>query len=198
MANLINFNPQLTTSPQNTFQVETEGYVQGAYFDDPTTRMWLLQGQLASTVAQPIWGGMAIAEGVNAPNTNRGGNPLTLATGYTQYGGFTVFNQASNMVVTPGNSVQISVAGMSVSYFRQGSNARIAVQCNSTLAAAIDAGLTNQEVSWDFTNQILIPFSTTALPVKVLSVNTNSKIVSYNSTTGAVTYTTGTCAIIQI
>lgn len=198
MSNLISFNPQLTTSPLNTFQVETEGYVQGSYFDDPSTRQWLLAGQLASTVAQPIWGGMSISEMVNAPNTNQGGNTLELAAAYASLTGFTVSNQANNMVIVPGNSAQIAVAGMSMNYFRLGSNARIQVLCDSTLAAALDAGLTNQQVSWDFTNQKLIAFSTTALPVKVLSVNTNSKVISYNSGTGAVSWVAGTCAVIQI
>ncbi len=192
----ISFNPQLTTSPANPFLVETEGYVQGAYFDDPTTRQWLTTGMIASSVTGPVYGGMALTENVNAPNSNQGGNSLILAAGYTALTAFSVFNQASNMIIVPGNSAQLATAGMSISYFRLGSNARIAVQCNATLANALDAGATNQQVSWDFVNQILIPFATTALPVKVLSVNTNSKIVV--NTGGVLTYSTGAVAIIQI
>ena len=37
-----------------------------------------------------------------------------------------------------------------------------------------------------------------ALNVKVISVNTNSKIVNYNNTTGALTWGVGAVAIIQI
>lgn len=195
MANIA-FNPQLTTSPANPFQIDSTGYVQGSYFDDPTTRMWLLTGMVASTVTGPVYGGMTITENVNAPNTNAGGNSLILATDYADLTAFTVFNQASNMIITPGNSAQLATAGMSISYFRLGSNARIAVQCNATLANALDAGATNQQVSWDFVNQELIAFSTTALPVKVLSVNTNSKIIV--NTSGVLTYSTGPVAIIQI
>ena len=194
----ISFNPQLTTSPQSSFQVDTKGFVQGAFFDDPTTRLQLASGKIASTVTQPVWGGMTVSEGVNAPNTNQGGNPLTLAANYAGVTAFTVFNQANNMIIVPGNTVQQAVAGMDISYFRLGSNARIAVQCSAALANALSAGLTNQKVSWDFVNQILIPFSVTALPVKVLEVNTNSQIVNYNAGTGALTYAIGACALIQI
>ena len=194
----ISFNPQLTTAPASSFQVDTKGFVQGAFFDDPTARLQLTAGIIASTVTQPVWGGMTISEGVNVPNANQAGNPLTLAANYAGLTAFTVFNQANNMIIVPGNTVQQAVAGMSMSYFRLGSNARIAVQCSAALANTLSAGLTNQQVSWDFVNQILVAFSVTALPVKVLEVNTNSKIVSYNATTGALTYTTGACAIIQI
>ncbi len=192
----ISFNPQLTTSPANPFLVQTEGYVQGAYFDDPTTRQWLTTGMIAASVTGPVYGGMALTENVNAPNSSQGGNSLILAAGYSTLTAFSVFNQASNMIIVPGNSAQMATAGMSISYFRLGSNARIAVQCNATLANALDAGAINQQVSWDFTNQELIAFSTTALPVKVLSVNTNSKIVV--NTGGVLSYSTGAVAIIQI
>lgn len=199
MAAQISFNPNLTTSPANPFQTETTGYVQGAFLYDPSTRMYLLTGMIAASVSGPVFGGMALTENVNAPNSNAGGNTLVPATGYSGTGevtAFAVFNQASNMLIVPGNSAQMAVAGMSMSYFRLGSGARIPVQCNATLANALDAGNVLQQVSWDFTNQILIPFSVTALPVKVLSTNTNSKIVV--NTAGVLSYSTGTCAIIQI
>ncbi|OZA85978.1 MAG: hypothetical protein B7X56_05400 [Burkholderiales bacterium 34-67-9] len=199
MAN-VSFNPALTTSPANSFLQQTEGYVQGAFFnDDPAIRLSLSSGQLASSVAQPIWGGMAISELVPTVNTNALGNTLELSTAVTNLTGFTVFNQGYNMVIVPGNSVQIATAGMTAMYFRLGSNAQIVVQCSTALVTAVEGGFTNQETLWDFTNQLLIPYTTgTALPVKILRVNNNSKIVSYNSGTGAVSWTTGPAAVIQI
>ncbi|NDU92425.1 MAG: hypothetical protein G3I10_07425 [Ferrovum sp.] len=193
----LSFNPMQTTQPASSFLLQSDGYVQGAFFDDPSARLWLATGYIAYAVTQPIWGAMAITELV--PTSNQLGNELELATTVANTTAFTVFNQASNMIITPGNTVQQADAGMTVSYFRLGSNARIAVQCDPTLAGTLDGGATNQEVLWDFTNQKLITYTSgTALPVKVLSVNTNSKIVSYNSGTGALTWTTGACAIIQI
>jgi len=196
MAN-ISFNPQLTTSPQSTFLSQTQGYIQGSFLDDTTSRMWLAAGQIASTVTAAVWGAMAMTESVPAPGSENLGNPLTIATSATNLTAFTVFNQASNGLIVPGNSVQQYDAGMTISYFRLGSNARIAVQCDSTLAAALDSGTTIQQVQWDYTNQKLIAYTTgTALPVKVLSVNTNSQIV--NNASGTLTWVSGAVAIIQI
>ena len=290
MGNIINFNPMLTTSPANTFLAQTEGYVQGAFFSDsPADRLSLLAGKIASTVTGSVWGGMALTENVAAPNTSIG-NSLVMAVSDATLTAFSVFNQANNMIIVPGNSVQQAVAGMSMSYFRMGSGASIAVQCDPTLAANADLGATNQQVSWDFVNHLLVPYTpgysantitgavwaataggqisftvstdprtlvfagdrilTTgvvntggastgafngdwivvstdsthivvtalaaatlgtyasggsvpmasggALSVKLLSVNTNSKIVNYNISTSALSWTTGCAAIILI
>jgi len=293
MANLINFNPGLTTAPANSFLLQSEGYVQGTdYTDNPAIRMQLSAGQLASTVSGAVWGGMALSETVPTTNSNQAGLSLTPATSVANTTAFSVFNQANNMIIVPGNSVQLAVAGMSLSYYRMGSNAEIAVQCDNGLAASLDGGLINQQVSWDYKDSILQPYDastatvtltsvtssysastglytflvvspgsnvptaagdlvnisgvtgtgaalvngtqtvssytsntswsfqiaaasgaistgalsgtillnegTVALPVKVLFVNTNSKIVTYNNTTGALTWTVGAAAIIQI
>lgn len=200
MAN-ISFNPMLTTSPQNSFLAETQGYIQGAFFDDdPAINLSLFSGLVASTVTQPIWGGMALSETVPTAGANQFGNNLVLATADANLTAFSVFNSAYNMVQTPGNTVQVAVAGMTTAYFRLGSNAQIVVACSSALVAAIEGGFTNQQVSWDYTNQQLIPYNSGigALPVKVLRANTNSQIVSYNSVTGAVTWVPGDAAVIQI
>lgn len=196
----ISFNPMQTSAPQDSFLLQTEGYVQGAFMDDPSANMWLLSGLLDSAITQPVWGGMAITEKVNAPNSNQMGNTLDIAANNAGVTGFTVFNRGNNMIITPGNNVQQAGAGMTMMYFRTGSNARIVVQCDSTLAGNLDTGAVNQQVSWDFTNQKLITYSSGvgALACKVLAVNTNSKIVSYNSGTGALTWTTGAAALIQI
>jgi hypothetical protein len=189
-----------TSAPQNSFLGQTEGYVQGAFFDDPTSNMWLLSGQIDPSVTQPVWGAMAITEDIPAPNANQMGSNIKIAANNAGVTGFTVFNRGNNMIITPGNTVPQASAGMSIMYFRTGSNIRIAVQCDATLANNLSPGAINQQVSWDFTNQKLITFSSGvgALACKVLSVNTNSKIVNYNSGTGVLTWTTGAAAIIQI
>ena len=198
----ISFNPQATTCPGSSFLQSTMGYVQGSFLDDPTSRMYLAAAQVASTVTQPVWGAMAITEGVALDSTSGGqvGGGLTLATNSASTTGFTVFNQAANGIIVPGNTVQQYTAGMTISFFRLGSNARIVVQVDPSVVASLDAGAINQQVSWDYTNQKLVAFNATpgALPCKVLSVNTNSKIVSYNAGTGALTWTAGAVAVIQI
>jgi hypothetical protein len=199
MANLINFNPVVTSQPQSSFLLQTEGWVQGAFFDDPSTKNWLAGGFIGSSVTVPIWPGMAISESIPSVNSNQLGNEITVASSVATLSGFNVINRNYNAVITPGNNVQQLGPYMTCMYFRLGSNARIAVQCSSALVTDLEGGLTNQQVAWDFTNQLLIPYTTgTALPVKVLGFSSNSKIVSYNSGTGAVTWTTGDAAIIQI
>lgn len=197
MAN-ITFNPSVTSAPQNSFLQQTTGYVQGAFMDDPSSRLYLSSGLIASSVTQPFWGGMAIEELVPTADANQQGSSIALAANTAAVTGFSVFNQAYNWILTPGNTVPVGAAGMTAMFFRLGSNARIVVQADATLAAAVEGNPINQQVEWDFTNQKLIPFAANALPVKVLSIETNSKIVSYNSGTGAVTWTTGPAAVIQL
>jgi hypothetical protein len=194
----ITFNPALTTSPQNSFLLQTGGFVQGAFVDDPSSRMYLAGGVLGA-VTQPIWPGMAISESVPQVNANAGGGSVLLATAEANLTGFNVGNQNYNAIITPGNTVQQLSPGQTVMFFRLGSGARIQVQCSSALVTAAEGGLINQQLAWDFTNQQLIPYvSGTALPVKLLELNSNSKVVSYNSGTGVVSWVAGSAAIIQI
>jgi hypothetical protein len=192
----ISFNPQLTTSPSNNFLQTTEGYVQGTTFDDSSSRMWLLSGLIASSVTQPVWGGMAVTENVATVNNNGLGNSLNVT-------GMTVFDQSHNMIIVPGNTVQQAFAGMTINFYRFGSNARIAVSVLASLVATLDSGAINQTLYWDPALFQLTASGTSgafALPstTKIISLNSNSKIVSYNSGTGATTWTTGNAAIIQI
>jgi hypothetical protein len=199
----ISFNPQLTTSPSNTFLSQTEGYVQGTTFDDTSSRMWLASATIGSSVTQPVWGGMVVTEEVAIVNSNQLGNSLVLASAAGNVTGMTVFDQSHNMIIVPGNSVQTALAGMTINYYRFGTNARIAVSVLSSLVASLEGGAINQALYWDPALFQLTASGTSgafALPAttKIISFNSNSKIVSYNSGTGAVTWTTGNAAIIQI
>ena len=195
----ISFNPNLTSAPQGTFSTTTQGYIQGDFVDDPSIRMELAAGILDAAIAQPIWGGMALTELVPITGEGSLGSTLKLATTPATTTGFSVFTQAYNMIIVPGNSVQTATAGMTANYFRLGSGARIKVQCSPALVAAVEGGAIGQQVQWDFANQQLIPFAAgTALPVKILSVNTNSKVVSFNSGAGTVSWVPGSAAVILI
>lgn len=195
----ISFNPNLTSAPQGTFTTSTQGYIQGDFVDDPSIRMELASGILDASINQPVWGGMAIQELVPLTGEGSLGSTLKLATSVATLTGFNVFTQAYNMIIVPGNSVQTATAGMTSNFFRLGSGARIKVQCSPALVAAVEGGAINQQVQWDFANQQLIPFAAgTAAPVKILSVNTNSKVVSFNPGTGAVSWVAGSAAVIQI
>lgn len=193
----ISVNPSITIAPPSSFLVDTQGYTQGQMLSDPVARQWLLSGYIASSVAQVMWGGMGIEELVNTPPGLGIGNAIEIAASEAALTGFSVFNRAYSMIVTPGNTVQTASAGMSIAYYRLGSNARIPVLCTAALITAVEGNPTNTQVAWDFTNQQLIPYASgTALPVKVVDVNTNSKVVSYSG--GVASWATGSVAIIQI
>lgn len=196
----ITINPSATVAPPSSFLAQTQGYVQGLALADPVANQWLATAAIDSTVTQPLWGGMAITENVATPGSSTAGNSVVLADAQGNVTGFTVFNRGYNMITTPGNTVQTAGVGMSIPFFRLGSNIRIPVKCSTALISAIESNPTNTQVQWDFTNQQLIPYASgTALPVKVVGLDTNSKTVSYDSGTGAVTWVApGNVAIIQI
>ena len=199
----ISFNPQITSAPQNTFLLSTQGYYQGDFVDDPSSRMYLNAGLIASTVTQPIWGGMAITESVPTVGESSLGSTLALATSAANLTGFTVFTQAYNSIIVPGNSVQTATAGMTTSYFRTGSIARIKVAIQPALVASLEGGTVSQALFWDPALQQLTASGTAgaiALPasVKILSINPNSKAVNYNSGTGLVSWVVAPVAVIQL
>lgn len=204
MSGLISFNPYTTTTPQNTFLQESQGYIQGVSYDDPTAYQWLAGGVLKSTETLPMWGGVPIQENVNLPGAQAdglGGNVLR-ATSQVTVTGWSVFNQAASMVVTPGNNVPLASVLNYVAFYRNFTNQRIAVQADPALDPA-NTSIAGTALYWDVTNYRITATSSGgnfALPsnVRLLSINTNSKIVSYNSGTGAVTWSAGNAAIILI
>lgn len=165
-ATLPGFNYLPTTNAAGTFNADSTGYVQGAYLDEPSTRFLLAGGVLATTETLPMWGGVAINEtvnpnGVGGPVSNLGGL-ISRATNVTANAvgsvtGFSVFNQAYGMAITPQSSVPLAGSLMQVNFFRLGSNARIAVACDPALAS-LETGTSNALVSWDFGAQQLAPY----------------------------------------
>ena len=202
----ISFNPVISTNFPGTFFASSTGYVQGTFLDDPAVRYALAGGILATSETVPMWGGVALHEVVPSPVTASNpadelGTIITRAATQAGLTAFSVFNQASNMVQTPQSRVPLSGTGMTVNFFRLGSGARIAVALDPTFAATLEGGSIIAQVSWDYTNQVLVAYdSVAALPVKILDVNIgNSQIVTYSSGTGFANWTNnGSTAIIQI
>jgi len=193
----ISFNPMLTQSPQDTFLLESQGYIQGLMYDDPVAFQLMETGIIASGVSGSVYAGTGVQLSVNAIDKNLLGPQISIAANNAGMDGFIVGNKLYNGTLVPGNSAPVVVAGQTATLVKFGSGARIAVACDPTLAAALDGNSINQQVSWDFANQKLVAYSAGAgaLAAKVLSVNSNSKIIS---TASGVTWTTGTAAIIQI
>lgn len=200
----ISLNPMVTSQPYGTFDVTTQGYYQGDFVDDSSSYQYLAAGLVASSVTQPVWGGMAITETMSSSGEGSLGNQLALASSAGNVTGITTFLKNGSAIITAGASNVPQVqAGMTANFFRFGSNARIKVAVEAALVSSLEGGAINQALYWDPALQQLTASGTSGafqLPAatKVLSVNTNSKVVSYNSGTGAVTWTAGAVAVIQI
>jgi len=204
MAN-ISFNPALMTAPQNTFLLETQGYMQGLCPADPANRLWLESGIVDASVTMPMWGGMGIAVNTADAATNNRQGPTLSPASTTQINGFTVFDQAINMIQVPGNNVAIATAGQNMAFFNFGSNRRVPVPILNSELSSFEGVSRSTPLYWDTVNFWLTPTSTAntvALPAttKLYSINaSNSKIVQYNSGTGAVTWLAGqACALIVL
>jgi hypothetical protein len=208
MSGTISFNPFTTSSPQNTFLNPSFGYIQGTVYDDPTARLELMGGTLASAETIVMWGGRPITEQIDvntAGNSDGLGPTVASATSQASCTGWCTFQQANSMVLIPGGAYPPVASVLNyVSFYRYGSNARLAVACDPALVTSITGNgysITSQALYWDVTNY-RITLTTTggnwALPTttKLLNTNsTNSKIITYSASQAS--WTTGTAAIIQ-
>lgn len=172
VANPATSNYMLTTVGQGLFApVSANGLVQGTAYPDPATRFQLRTGWLSAAETIPMWGGVGIYElipGSPVPGPNRNlGVQVGRATGLTGAGalaGFSVFDQAYGMVNSTGSPVPTAGSYMQVMSYRLGGGARIAVACDPALAALAGSKITSQ-VSWDFVNQLLIPYTASAMTI---------------------------------
>ena len=209
MSGTISFNPFATSQPQNTFLNPTQGYVQGMTFDDPTARLELMGGQLASTETVVMWGGRPLTEQINvtAAGYSDGLGPIVAtATTTASCTGWSVFTQAASMVLVGGGAYPpVAAVGNFISFFRYGSNARIVVSCDPALISSISGAgdsISSQNLYWDITNYRITLTSTGgnwALPTttKLISTNsTNSKIITYSASQAS--WVLGSAALIQI
>ncbi len=165
----ISFNPVQTSNAAGTFNVSSDGYIQGTAMDDPSARNWLSSGVLAISETKPMWGGVAISENVPSTaysSTQNGvadmGGQIIRATSVTANAagsltGFCVFDQNHSAINTPQSQVPLVGSGMTLNFYRLGSNARIAVACDPGLIS-LQTGVITQQVSWDFNNQVLQPY----------------------------------------
>jgi hypothetical protein len=207
MSGSISLNPYSTNQPANTFPLTTQGYVQGAPMDDPTSRLWLSGGSLKETETLPMWGGVPIFEYINVEGSPISGGPgpqVGRATSQATVTGWSTNLQINSMVITPGNSVPLAAIGNSVGYFRLTTNVRLAVAIDPALVTTISGSpaLINAEaLYWDVTNYRITTTTTGgnfALPTstRLLGINTNSKIVTYASSVAS--WSAGSAAIILI
>lgn len=197
MANLA-FNPMQTVNGLGGFNVQSDGYVQGTAMDDPAIRNALAGGQIAAAATLPMWGGIGITELINA------GSPLNIntldrAANFAALTGFSVFDQAHNLISSPQSNVPSAASGMTINFYRFGSGARIALAMDPALVS-LDGQLITSQISWDFTNQRVVAFATNALPVKILDFQVgNCKTVTYDAGANTANWNnSGSCILVQI
>jgi hypothetical protein len=147
------------------FNVQSKGLRQGTAFADPATRFRLRAGILATAETLPMWGGVGIFANIPGgvianPNAALGtpvGRAVSLTDASKPLIGFSVFDEAYAMITSPQSTVPLSGSGMQVNYYQLGSLARVAVACDPSLVSLV-GGPIKPQVSWDFTNQLLVPF----------------------------------------
>jgi hypothetical protein len=202
----VNFNPYVQTNAAGSFVIESDGMIVGTAMPDPAARFALSGGWLATTETLPMFGGVGISESI--PNESTAppmkpavalGGIIARATAAANLTGFSVFDQNYANFNMPQSPVPVSNNGMFVSFYRLGSGIRVALAIDPALIT-LEGGLITQQVSWDYTNQKIIAFATTALPVKILKVKaTNCMVPVYTSATGFVTWNyNGAAAEVQI
>ena len=181
----VTINPYQTSVGNNgLFNTTSVGLRQGTAYPDPVTVWARRTGILASTETLPMWGGVGIYE--NVPGPSGATNPsLTLGvqvgratalTGSEALAGFSTFDGAYGMITSPQSTVPLIGSSGQVLSYALGSRARIAVECDPALVD-LQGGPIGAQVSWDFTNQLLVPY------LGSLTITSGT----YNSTTGLVT-----------
>lgn len=150
MANL-SLNPMTTTNALGSFSVQSDGYIQGVALDDPANRFNLSSGTVVSTETKPLWGGLAIAELLPGNQSSPRGSNIRRAASVAELEGFTVFNQAHNGLTTPQSPVPQFASGMSVSYYRLGSNMRVPLKASAQVVALGTSGASvRTPLAWNF------------------------------------------------
>jgi len=171
------FNPGVTTNAAGTFNIESNGYIQGTLLDDPALRNYIAGGVLSSSETIPMWGGVGIYEQISNSANTALGNSVGRATSVTTTSstglvGFSVLNQAYGMTTSPQSPVPMAGSYQSVNYVRLGSSSRVVVAIDPSLVS-LETGSIAQQVSWDFKNQRLQPYDASTATVSVTSITSS-------------------------
>ena len=179
----ISFNPFPTTFADGMFLTQANGLRQGTVFPDPPVFSWKRTGILAQDETLPMWGGVGIymdipGGGATPPNSSLGVvvGRATGNTGSKALAGFSTFDSAYAMVITPQSAVPLAAIGQQVMTYPLGSRARLVVKADPILVS-LQGDPIGQAVSWDYVNQLLVPY------IGTLTISSGT----YNNTTGIVT-----------
>jgi hypothetical protein len=183
MVNFISgFNPAATGNVTGGFAAQTRGFIQGAAIENPTTYGQEYGGVLATAETIPMWGGVAIYANIPPAGSEHLGQVVGRALTNAAVVGFSVYEHAGNAILLPGGGVPLLYSGQKVSYFKLGSNQRMALQIDPALVSQ-DGSLVTTQFSWDFTMQRIGAYSA------AYAQQTPSAYTSYNSSTGVLSLT---------
>jgi len=203
----ITLNPLPTTFASGTFNDSTIGYVAGTLFPNASTRNLIRTGYVASSVTGLMYGGVGVSVATQAAASPMLGPQLTIATAIANLGGFLVWDQSAAPVQTPQSNVPLASPGMGFSFAEFGLGHVIALPMSAANAANLLNVSDITQLTWDYTNQVLLPFTSgqipgpSALPAKIIDVQIgNSWVVTPNSpSAGQATWNSaGACVVLQI
>lgn len=181
----LSLNPMATTNALGSFGVQSDGFIQGVALDDPANRFNLASGTVAASETTPIWGGIPVAELLPGAASSPLGSSVRRARTLVELEGFTVFNQAHNGLTTPQSPVPLFASGMSVSFYRIGSNMRVPLKASAQVVALGTSGASvRTPLAWDFVNSQI----TTAAAAGFAGADIATTAVTYAS--GVATATT--------
>ncbi len=179
----IAFNPMLTTGIPDAFVVQTGGYVQGTFLDDPAMRYQLEGGYVASTQSTPLWGGLPLTLAVPNVNANEVGPAVVAAASLAAINAWSIFNMSAAGIITPSSNVPLFSSGMSINFARPGSLLRVVLPVNAAVLNSLATGAPNVSLYWDPTNLRLDTASSGnygPLPVQIEFLSNTSKTVTYS------------------
>lgn len=202
MASTINVAPYTTTNAQDSFLLQTDGWVVGTFVDNPALRYTLEGGIVSSSQATPLWGGLPVTLEVPAPGSGGSssglGSTILAATASTNIDGWCVLNQASAGVITASSNTPLYPSNTSANFVRAGSGLWVVLEVNPAAVNTIAGGGSNQTLYWDFVNNRIDTTGTGALSLQIIALNTNSKTIAYNSGTGDANWSTGSVIVVRV
>ncbi len=187
----ITFNPMPTTSASGTFGDSTLGYTAGSLWPNAASRNFLRTGFIDASVTGLVYGGVGITTKTPSAASPMLGPTLTLATAAANLTGFAVWDQSAAGIQTPQSPVPLFSPGMSISFVEFGMGQCIALPMSAANAANLLGVANNTQLTWDYTNQVLLPFTTGAVPgpstlsAKIIDVQIGNSIVVVPNEPGA-------------
>lgn len=172
-----------TTVSENSFLLQSDGYVAGTFIDNPGLRYTLEGGVVGSGQTTPLYGGRPLTNTNVTPGAGGSssglGESVVAATAVANITSWAVFNQASAGVISATSNVPLYYAGQSINYVRVGSGLWVVLPVKAADVNTIAGDASNVAIYWDYTNNWVAASGTGALGYQIISLNTNSKIVTY-------------------